>query len=323
MKKKFRGIKTTIVMSLILISLLLTVVPSTTAGLFTSLESYVNVDYDESITDEPIKIRGTGKAINVNITFGVTSASLFGVADKIILATHLGRTVQLQVEPYEYPEWATVSVSQWPTARIQNDEKSYPVTLTVKVNEEAPAFGKGDIKLRITVPKVGQINGITSEINIPFSVGYTPIVNINYLESNSKVIGPMDTAVFPIEVENLGNARTRVYFEIADIPDGWSAIITDDVIIEEGEGSKATVYLTVKPPKGLGYHDDTSSILIRYTPEMVEQPDFVGTSKPINVLIESRGFSFIGIEILVIPIIIIVVVLLLVYNFVIRKRFGK
>jgi len=323
MKKNFRSVKATLIIGLLLVSVLVALIPTTTAGAFSSLESYVNVTYDTSITNEPIYIRGTGKAINVNITYGVTSASLFGIGDKIWLAMHLGRTVQIQVEPFEYPDWATVSISQWPTAKIQTADKSYPVTINLKVSEDAPAFGKGDIKLRFTVPDVGMIKGVVTEVNIPFSVGYTPIVSPEVIGGESKIIGPMDTTVFPIELTNLGNARTRVQLEITNIPDGWSAIITNEVIIEEGEGSKATVYLTVRPPRGFGYHDDSASIVIRYTPEMVEQPTFVGASKPINVLIESRGISVIGFEIILLPIIVIIVVLLFLYFYVFKKRIGK
>ncbi len=323
MKNKFRSIKATLIMGLILVSVFATVVPISSAGLLSNLQSFVNVDYDQSITNDPIKIRGTGKAFTLNITYGVTSASLLGISNKFLFAMHKGRTVTLQVELKEYPEWASVSISSWPTATIQDEKETYPVTITVKVNENAPAFGTGDIKLTITVPDVGLIKGVSTEVDIPFSVGYTPVVQHQYLESNTKIIGPMDTAVFPIQLINMGNARTEVRIELTYVPDGWSAIITDNVILEEGEGSKAIIYLTVKPPKSFGYHDDSATINIKYTPYMVEQPEFFGSSKPMNVLVESRGISVIGMEVLVIPIIIIVLVIFLLYYFVLKKRFVK
>ncbi len=321
MKKNFRSVKATLIMGLLLVSVFAALIPSVSAA--PSLESYVNVLYDTTITNEPIYIRAAQKAINVNITYGVTSASIIPLISTILLAMHLGRTVQIQVEAYEYPEWASVSVNQWPTATIQLEKEAYPIILTLKVTEDAPAYGKGDIKLRITVPKVGLINGIVTEVNIPFSVGYTPIVSPEVLGGESKIIGPMDTTVFPIELTNLGNARTRVQLEITHIPDGWSAIITNEVIIEEGEGSKATAYLTVRPPRGVGYHDDSASIVIHYTPEMVEQSMFVGKAKSINVLVESRGISIIGIEVIILPIIVIIVVLYLIYYYRFKKKIGK
>jgi hypothetical protein len=324
MKKNFRKIKNTLIIGFILFNIFIAIMPTiSAAGGFTSLQSYVNVYYDTSITNEPIMIRGTGKAIKLNITYGVTAASLFQIGAQFLLAMHYGRTVKIQVEPVEFPDWADVSVSGWPTAKIQQDESSYPVILTIKVDEDAPAFGKGTIKLRTTVPKVGFITGIVDEISIPFNVGYTPIVTHEVVGSESKIIGPMDTAVFPIELTNMGNARTKVTLKISNIPNGWSAIVTDFVILEEGAGSKATVYLTVKPPKTFGYHDDTASISIEYTPQMVERPEFSGPPQPLNVMIDSRGFSFIGIEMIILPIIIIVVILFLVYYVIIKKRLEK
>ena len=52
---------------------------------------------------------------------------------------------------------------------------------------------------------------------------------------------------------------------------------------------------------------------------MAEQPQFVGDSKPINVLLESRGFLVISIEMLILPTIIFIVILLLIYCYVIKK----
>jgi hypothetical protein len=236
---------------------------------------------------------------------------------------HLGRTFPIQIDAFEHPEWATVSISQEPTVTVQPFETSYPVLITVKLAEDAPAFGKGDIKIRITVPTVGLIEGTSKEVEIPFSAGYLPIVSHEFVKGQSEIIGPMDTAVFPIDIENLGNARTKVSFEISYIPPGWSAIIADKVFIEEGEGSKSKVYLTVKPPKGFGYHDDTATITIKYTPQMAENPDFIGKTEPINVLVESRGFSIIGGEIVLFPVIIIIVILFLLYHFIFKKRFQK
>ena len=50
------------------------------------------------------------------------------------------------------------------------------------------------------------------------------------------------------------DGRTKVIIEVISVPEGWSVIITDNILVEEGEGSRTTVYLIVKPPKGFGYH---------------------------------------------------------------------
>ena len=109
----------------------------------------------------------------------------------------------------------------------------------------------------------------------------------------------MDTAVFTIEVENLGNARTKVYFEVDlnSLPDDWIAIVTDDIIIDEAQGSKGIAYLTVRPPKSFGYHDDDASIRVKLTPARAENTDQQGKSEYVTVIVESRGFSIVGLEV--------------------------
>lgn len=327
MKKNFRSIKATLIMGILLVSLLVAMVPTISAGPLNliSLESYVNLKYDPKEFEDPIMIRGAAKTVEIEIEYGVTGATIFQIAYSILHAIHEGRSLTVEVKATGFPDWADVSISHWPTLRVpkRGDRDNQTVYLTLKVEEDAPAFGKGNIKLEITAPDVGSIKGIKKEVQISFNVGYTPIVSHEYPEGNSKVIGPMDTAEIPIELVNLGNARTRVKLEVSYMPDGWSAIITDDVFLEEGEGSRTTVYLTVKPPKNFGYHDDSASIVVKYTPEMAEQPQFKGEAKPLNVLIESRGISVIGIEMIILPIIMIIVILLLIYHFVLKKRFGK
>jgi len=132
-------------------------------------------------------------------------------------------------------------------------------------------------------------------------------------------IGPMDTAVFPIEVTNLGNARTKVYFEVDSVPEGWIAVVTDDIIIDEGEGSKGTAYLMVRPPKNFGYHDDDASIRVKMTPARAEDTSNIGNSEYVTVIVESRGFSIIGLE-AILPIIIVVILLVAIAIWYLKKK---
>lgn len=322
MKKNLRTVKATIILGLLLGSMFVAFIPNTSAGIIANLESVVNLyDYDKNLTNVAIKPRATGFSTTVTFEYYVTYASgIFNILGSALLSIYKGRTVVMQVEPFGYPDWATVTVSNWPTVKIQAEEQYPKVTLTVKINENAPAYGEGDIKLRVTIPTEGLIEGVVTEFGFPFSAGYLPLVQAEFPGGESRQIGPMDTASIPIELQNMGNARTRVNLEVSGVPSGWAATITNDVLIEEGTGSKATAYLTVKPPKGLGYHDDVASIVIKYTPEMAENPIFVGETRTVDILIESRGLSVIGIEIVLIPLIVIILILLAIYYFVVKRR---
>ena len=168
--------------------------------------------------------------------------------------------------------------------------------MTLRVDENAPAFGAGYVKITASVPKIGAIDGYSQVFTLEFSPAYLPMINAQLPEGNSKSIGPMDTAVFPITVENMGNARTTVFFKIDNVPEGWIAVVTDDITLDEGKGSTGTVYLTIKPPKGFGYHNDDRSIIVTMTPARAEELRNQGESKTVTVIIESRGFSTPGFE---------------------------
>jgi hypothetical protein len=106
----------------------------------------------------------------------------------------------------------------------------------------------------------------------------------------------MDTVTFPIEVENMGNARTTVSFTIDNVPEGWIAVVTDEITLYAGKGSKGTAYLTIKPPKGFGYHNDDRSIIVTMTPARAEDLRNQGEPRTVTVIVESRGFSTPGFE---------------------------
>jgi hypothetical protein len=106
----------------------------------------------------------------------------------------------------------------------------------------------------------------------------------------------MDTATFPIVIQNLGNARTLVLLDVVNVPKDWAAIVTSQVTLDEGPGSTATAYLVVKPPKGFGYHYDEQTIKITMQPVKADQPTKVGSIYTEAFLIQSRGFSTPGFE---------------------------
>jgi hypothetical protein len=106
----------------------------------------------------------------------------------------------------------------------------------------------------------------------------------------------MDTAIFPILIENLGNARTVVLLNVVSVPKDWNAIITSQVTLEEGAGSTATAYLVIKPPKGFGYHYDEQTIKISMQPVKADDYSKKGEITYESFLVQSRGFSTPGFD---------------------------
>jgi len=322
MTKNLKSVKASLILGLLLVSTFAIFAPTPQAGVIVNLTSVVNLGpYNQNLTNVAIKPRATGFSTDIEFEYYVTgSAGILNLLGEALLAIHEGRPAKLKVEAFGYPSWATVTVSNWPTVQISKTHQYPKITLTVKLGSDAPAYGEGEIRLRVTVDKVGLVEGANEEYGFAFSAGFLPLVQAQFSGGESRQVGPMDTVSIPIEIQNLGNARTLVDLQVTNVPDGWGAVITNDVIIEEGEGSKATAYLTVKPPKGFGYHDDMATIIVSYTPKMAENLNFVGDTRTVDVLIESRGFSVIGMEILLLPVILIIALLLVIYYFVYKKR---
>ena len=311
MKKKFKNIKTSLIIGILLASLSVVMFPITPAddGTFVGLSSVVNLEWkNETGQPDPIQPKQDLRPYTLVVSYTVTRGGLLGGG--LIYSMYAGRTVDIKLELVNYPDWATVELTKnTVTAHVPKYigyESEYEVRIELSLDEDAPAYEQGVIYIRATVPQIGPIDGMEQTYSLSFKPAYRAL--ISYVpQSNNKIIGPMDTAEFPIDVTNLGNARTKVFLEVDydSLPDGWSAIINDNIVLETGSGSAGKVYLTVRPPKGFGYHDDDAVIRVKITPKYADDTNIQGESEYLTVSVESRGLSIIGIEIMI-PILILI-----------------
>jgi hypothetical protein len=200
---------------------------------------------------------------------------------------------------------------------VPNEITSRTTQLSLQVEDNAPAYGLGYVKIKATARQVGFIKGFEQEFTLNFLPDYKPLIQTTLPNTNTKQIGPLDTATFKIDIQNLGNARTKVKLRVLDVPVGWTAIVTDEIILEEGSGSMASAYLTVKPPKGFGYHYDQQTITVSMQPVKADEETKVGAISYASFLVESRGFSTPGFEMVIF---IAAFAIVMVTLFMIRKR---
>jgi hypothetical protein len=293
MTKKFKAAKTSIVIGLLLVGFLVAVLPTTSAGLIFNLQSALNVTWGNE-TQEPIVPRGELRTLTLVITHTVTRGAL----GEGVLVTLTGALIKIDVSIIETPSWCTAIISQGTlSVTVQPDEISTVETqLSIQVANDAPAYGLGYIKIKATAATTGIIAGYEDDFTLSFIPDYIALISPSFPETNTKEIGPMDTAVFPIDIENLGNARTKVLLTVTNLPVGWNAIITDELILEEGAGSMNTAYLTIRPPKGFGYHNDEKTITVSMKPVKYDDPTKQGETTLATFLLQSRGFSTPGFE---------------------------
>ncbi len=294
MTKNFKTVKASFVTGIVVISLVFAVLPTASAGLLLNLQSALLITWNTAATNEPVIPRGQLLQLSLNITHYVTRGAL----GRGLLQFYKGSPVTITIQIIETPSWVTATLSQGSLQATINPDQptAYSTMITLQVDDNAPAYSQGYIKLQATASKAGFIKGITQEFTLTFIPGYKPLIKAEYPDSNTMQIGPLDTAVFPIKITNLGNAQTIVKFTIEKVPEGWNAIITSELLLGEGNGSTNTAYLVIKPPKNFGYHNDEKTIRISMLPVKYDTPTNVGAITINDFLVESRGFSTPGFE---------------------------
>jgi hypothetical protein len=293
MTKKFKAAKASIVTGLVLVSVLVTVLPTTSAGLIFNLQSSLNVTWGNE-TQEPIVPRGELRTLTLVITHTVSRGAL----GEGVLVTLTGALIKIDVSIIETPSWCTATISQGTlSVTVQpNAISTVETILSIQVANDAPAYGLGYVKVKATAEKTGIIEGYEDDFTLSFIPAYKALISPSLPETNSKEIGPMDTAVFAIDITNLGNARTVVLLNVVNVPKDWVAVITSQLILEEAAGSKATAYLVIKPPKSFGYHYDEQTIQISMQPVKADDYSKKGEITYETFLVQSRGFSTPGFE---------------------------
>jgi len=296
MKKKFNAAKATLLTAVVLGGVLVTLLPTASAGLIFNFQSVLNVTW-ENETQEPLVPRGELRILTLVITHTIARGTL----GEGLLVSLTGALIEIDVSILEKPSWCTATISQGTLAvTVQpNEISTVETTVTIQVANDAPAYELGYVKIRAAAEKTGVIDGYDNDFTLSFVPGYLALINPSLPETNSKNIGPMDTAVFPIEITNLGNARTVVLLSVLSVPNDWVALITDHLILEEGAGSKATAFLIIKPSKSFGYHNEEQTIRVSLQPVKADDYSQKGEVTFQTFLVQSRGFSTPGFETIV------------------------
>jgi hypothetical protein len=265
---------------------------------FYECEPFIQLEYNESILEQfilpydepvqiPIIIKTKLKGPSVDIL------KFYAALDNVFLIVHLS------IE--EVSEGCFASINP-PFVRYQGIYEEYQeanATLSFTIDQYLPAFSLKNVKLNLSVETLGKlasplVGGKDFLIDMPFQVGYLPQLSFSYPEKNVKSIGPDETAVFPIEVENWGNSESNINIEVEDIPEGWQASIINNLTLDTnlfGGELKETLSLNVKPPINFGYHEDRRVIKIKITPNAYGVSDLKGEPHYLYFIVQSQGVS--------------------------------
>jgi len=327
MKNNLRALKATLIIAIFLLSILAVFIPSNyfvSASLF-SKEQVVTIDYDTSDVED--NFNPTQQYyIDLNLTYSVVA----GLPNLVVGVIGPRQDALIDLDVVEMDDWFTATIDT-NTVRAEITTGGKPVkpqpSIQVTLDETAPARKPGKVKVIATCREISAFGIVlpkaTYEFEIPFVPAYLPIISVEP-ETNLEQTSPGNLADIKINLENQGNGITFVYMELLDRPKGWlvglpSKVQLGSALLEQD--SKATVTLTVQPPYGFGYHDDTENIRIKFTPAYyAEQTGETteGRSTIENIGVKSRGFSIVGIEVFLPIIIVIIVAIYLVYYFLTR-----
>jgi len=315
--KNLRKIKTSFVLSLFLLVLIVSSTSfSESAETPYRASVVIELDWADGYTATPIAPRDEIAVLDLKVTMNVETGVTFGAG---LLEGYSSSQALIDLMIIDYPSWCSVTLDKTLLMTNISEKEEVFCKLFIHVDENAPAYEEGIIKFEVNIGKLGLIKGSSKVFNLSFMPSFYPLIKTELPESNSKRINPTSEAVFPIEIQNVGNAETKVLIEIIDIPDGWTATVTDSIAIGEEKGSKVMAYLTVHPSRDFGYHYEEAVVSLKITPAFASDLNITGNPSYANFIVQARGFSSIGMEVYLILFAIIVIVLFTIIR-IVRKR---
>lgn len=253
-----------------------------------------NIDLEWGNAEEeniPIIPRDELRIINVTITYTFSHGLPFSEG-MYVNYTDEGLYAKIKLDVVGTPDWCYAAF-RYPNAVAKITSKTYvtQMPLYIILDEDAPAYEQGVIKVKAkvyTFPAATFISGIEKIEELSFQPAYNPIISVDLPDVNTKQIRPRETANFPIKITNIGNDQTVVSLKVESLPKGWSAVVTDEVLLDKEESYTAT--LTISPPKDIGYREDLGIIRISLIPSRAYDQLEVGDEMSLSFLVQSKGF---------------------------------
>ena len=150
MAKHLRTVKASLIMGILLVSIFASIIPSTSGGVILKLQSVITVSWSGNETKEPVVPRGAIRPVDLKVSYSVTR----GFLGRGVLAAYGGKLAFVRLE--------IVESSEWVTATLQTDTIAFPISeeinelstiVSFQVDEDAPAYSLGHIKIKASIGK--------------------------------------------------------------------------------------------------------------------------------------------------------------------------
>jgi hypothetical protein len=296
-----------------------------------NLYSVVDVNWSADDFDEPILPRGNPIYTDLDVSYSISKGGLIQLFSNLALSLQEGKKIDVNLEVVNKPEWceASFDITQIPF-EVKDEEQTESVTMTITVDETAPAYQQEMITISASVEPVKgplglltMINGFEQQFSLSITPAYLPLLDPEVQGPEALQISPYNETKIPIDITNYGNDLTTVLIDVVNSSDSFNVSIAEKVNLE-AFGDNTTVYLSV-----LADHKfDVENIVIEFTPARAQDLDDKGQSQTLTLQIENDG-SYVekdeGIKIDIDPTIltlVIIIILLAVLNvyLLIRKK---
>jgi hypothetical protein len=284
--------------------------------------AFVSLDlqWAEELPDKPIVPRNEIAELKLRVIVNINTGQTFGAG---LLEGYSSSTALIALEVVDYPSWCSATLNRDLFETNISSREEILCNLYININENAPAYKEGIIKFKAEARSIGLIQVDKKIFNLSFKPAFFPIIKTELPETNTKRVHPTSKAIFPIEIQNAGNAETKVFFEILNEPKGWTTTVTDSLILDKNGYSKKIAYLTVIPPRDIGYHIEDTVITLKILPAFSDNINITGRPIYANFLIKNKGFSNNGLEFYLPIAIITLLIIVIIFYFLKRKKKNK
>lgn len=206
---------------------------------------------------------------NVQVTIAAPADLLYPLGEYMVVPVSIDYTyaptaltfapTQVDLTATQFPPWlvATISpstvymaVSPQPAGISMQQSPPAQSFLLLSAGADAPAFASGVVEVTAVAHGNGALNPSSASSQIPVQAAYLGLLEVK-APSHVVPLRPGDGQVVPLRAANLGNAPTRVTFEVASTPKGVEVFPPGDLNLDsplESDATAATVLLGLNAP---------------------------------------------------------------------------
>lgn len=281
-----------------------------------SFHSYLDLEYDPSILNEPLQI-DVSIAVPITIKYWTDIPPVF---DKIpfpfnnlfLFGSTIGPMQKIHLELLETPSWANIyfSTADLITEIPTDSMGKLPIntTLIISPRVEAPAESQR-ISIKVSCDEIKRVGSYQFQKDIPFTPSFIPTITIT-TENPVRTAGPHQSVSFRIVVQNGGNKITRVTPKIIGADQKWIPTINPPNF-EVNPNQESEFVFSIISPYDFGWHNEYGRFEINFFYEVYPYRTNSPTgNESIYLIVNNNGFSLPGFEFSAIIIALIVILVI-------------